>query len=258
MRHRILVTSLALYTLISAPAAHAQWDGGVGIEHYTWDETLQSPPLSPRESGSRYALHLQWQEDSDSGLLYGYRGKLYNGRVDYDTYTQPGYVPVSTYTDYSGMTHEGQLISRSYLGDYRLDYIGALGWDIWRRTIGGNQIEDYSVWFMRTGINVDQPALGAGFHGGGGLKLPLHTSEDAHLISSGFSSNPELSPGRSVSLYAELAYRIDSYWDIVGYYDSWRFQESDPVYATRGGSLYSIVQPQSSMSAFGLKAMHSF
>ena len=258
MRHRIPVALALLVALFSASPAQAQWAGGAGVEHYTWEESLQSPPLTPREGGSRYALHLQWQEDGNTGLLYAYRGKLYNGRVSYDTYTQPGYAPVPTYTDYSGMTHEGQLISRSYLGDYRLDYIGGLGWDIWRRTIGGTQIEDYSVWFMRTGISVDLPALGPGFHGGGGLKLPLHTREDAHLDSAGFSSNPELSPGRSVSLYAELAYRTNSYWDIVGYYDSWRFQESDPVYSTRGGSLYSIVQPQSGMSAFGLKAMHSF
>lgn len=258
MRHRILVAPLALIVLFTAPVARAEWDGGVGIEHYTWEEALQSPPLTTRENGSRYALHLQWQENGDSGLLYGYRGKLYNGRVDYDTYTQIGYTPVSTYTDYSGMTHEGQLISRNYLGSYRLDYVGGLGWDSWRRAVSGNQIEDYSVWFVRTGINVDQPAQGAGFHGGGGLKLPLRTSEDAHLDSAGFSANPELSPGRSVSLYAELAYRTNSYWDIVGYYDSWRFKQSDPVYATQGSTLYSIVQPQSSMNAFGLKAMHSF
>lgn len=254
MRHRI--PAAILLALLATPCAHAQWDGGV--ERYTWEETLQSPPLTPRESSSRYALHLNWQQDVDTGLLYGYRGKLYNGRVDYDTNTQIGNAPSSTYTDYSGMSHEGQLISRRYWGNYRLDYVGSLGWDSWRRNISSNQIADYSIWFVRTGFNVDQPEQRPGFHGGGGLKLPIRTSEDARLDSAGLSTNPTLPPGRNVSLYAELAYRTSNYWDIVGYYDSWHFRQPDPIHATQGDSLYSIVQPQSSMSAFGLKAIHPF
>lgn len=246
-------------TILLSSAVHAEWSGGAGIEHYTWEESLQDTPLAPKEIGSRYALHLKWVEDGDSDLLYSYSGKLYSGRVPYDTYEQPpSNVPVSTQTDYSGMTHEGQLISRRHLGNYRLDYVGGLGWDSWRRTINTNQIEDYSVWFLRTGVSLDQPMQGAGFHGGGGLKLPIRTSEDAHLDSLGYSSNPQLSPGKSVSLYAELAYRTGKYWDIVGYYDSWRFQQSDPVYTTNGATPYSIVQPQSSMNTLGLKALYSF
>ncbi len=262
MSARIFAATLFATALLSTEA-HADWGIGTGIEQYSWEETLQSPALTLKESGSRYALYLKWMEDRDSGLLYAYNAKLYSGRVAYDTYTQFSYTPVSTQTDYSGMMHEGQLIARNYLGNHRLDYVAGLGWDSWRRTINMNQFEDYSIWFLRTGVSLDRPMQGAGFHGGGGLKLPFRASEDAHLDSAGFSSNPQLSPGKSVSLYAELAYRTGNYWDIVGYYDSWRFTQSGPVYATAPGSaqcsiLCSIVQPQSSMNTFGLKAMYSF
>lgn len=257
MRTRILAATFFASALFSS-FAFAGWESGAGVEQYSWEETLQNPPLSSKENGSRYALHLKWVESSDSSLLYSYKAKLYSGHVQYDTYTQFTYVPVSTQTDYNGMTHEGQLISRSSVGNYQLDYIGGLGWDSWRRTINTNQIEDYSIWFLRTGVSLDQPMQGTGFHGSGGLKLPIRTSEDAHLDSGGYDSNPQLAPGKRFSLYAELAYRTGKYWDIVGYYDSWRFSQSDPVTTTSGSSLYSIVQPQSSMSTLGLKAMYSF
>lgn len=257
MSTRFFIAMLVAITLWST-TAHAEWSAGAGIESYSWKESIQGSSLSLKESGSRYALNLMWMENGDRELLYSYSAKFYSGTVPYDTYDMNTLAPVSTQTDYSGMTHEGQLISRHALGRYSLDYVGGLGWDNWRRTIGHNQIEDYSIWFVRTGINLDQPMHGAGFHGGGGVKLPFSTNEDAHLDSAGFNSNPKLSPGKNVSLYAELAYRTGKYWDIVGYYDSWRFKQSEPVYVTSGGTLYSIVQPESSMDTFGLKALYSF
>lgn len=263
MSTRILAATVLAAALSSTPA-HAELDVGAGIEHYTWEETLQDSSLRPKEDGFRYALHLKWTESGNSGLLYAYNAKVYSGRVAYDTYTLVGNTPVSVNTDYIGMTHEGQLIFRDRLDNYRLDYVGGLGWDSWRRNINRSQIEDYSVWFLRAGFTLDLPRQAAGFHGGGGLKVPIYTIEDAHLDSLGFSSNPQLSPGKGVSLYAELAYRASKYWDIVGYYDSWRFSQSDPVYVTTrdttlcGSTQCSIVQPQSGMNAFGLKAMLSF
>ena len=263
MSTRILAATILASALLSPPA-RAEVDIGAGIEHYTWEETLEGSPLQPREDGFRYALHLKWIEDGNRGLLYAYNAKLYSGRVAYDTFTLVGNTPVSVQTDYVGTIHEGQLIFRERLDSYRLDYVAGLGWDSWRRNINRSQIEDYSIWFLRTGFSLDLPRQGTGFHGGGGLKVPINTIEDAHLDGLGFNSNPQLSPGKGVSLYAELAYRASKYWDIVGYYDSWRFSQSDPVYVTTtdptlcGSTLCGIVQPQSSMNAFGLKAMLSF
>lgn len=257
MRTRILAAILVSAALLPT-AAHAEWSSVAGIEDHIGKGSLPDSTLAPEGVASRYSLHLNWLEDGDSGLLYAYSGKLYSGRSPFDNHIQTGNSPASAQTDLSGITHEGQLISRRYLGNYRLDYVGGLGWDSWRRTINTHQIEDYSVWFLRTGISLDQPLQAAGFHGGGGLKLPFKTSEDIHLVSSAFNSNPQLVPGKSVNLYAELAYRTGSYWDIVGYFDSWRFTQAEPLNTSSGSNLYSIVQPQSSMNTFGLKALYSF
>jgi hypothetical protein len=256
MSARILAAIMVSAVLLST-AAHAEWSSVAGIENHTDKAALPSSSLASEGAVSRYALHLKWTEDSDSGLLYAYSGKLYSGR-SLDAHIPTGNSPATAQTDFSGITHEGQLISRRYLGNYRLDYVGGVGWDSWRRSINANQIEDYSVWFLRTGISLDQPLQAAGFHGGGGLKLPFKTSEDIHLVSSGFNSNPQLAPGKSVNLYAELAYRTGNYWDIVGYFDSWRFSQAEPLYTSSGSNLYSIVQPQSSVNTLGLKALYSF
>lgn len=242
MSTRIIVASLFASTLFS-PALQAEWEGGTGSS-------------LPRENSSRYALHQHGGENGDSELLYTYSAKLYNERAPYDT--QPGYFPVSTQTGYNGMSHEGQLISRRHLGNYRLDYVGGLGWDSWQRSINMNQTADYSVWFLRTAFSLEQPMQGAGFHGEGGLKLPFRTGQDAPLMSTGYSSNLQPSLENGVNLYAEVAYRSGKYWDIVGYYDSWHFKQADSVYTPAGSNIYSIVQPQSGMNTFGLKAMYSF
>jgi hypothetical protein len=257
MRARIFAAMLFAPLLLPA-VAQAEWSSAAGVDNYSREEALAGSPLALGKNSSRYALHLKWVEDGDTGLLYSYSGKLYSGQASYDTRTLTSYSPVTTQTDYNGMAHEGQLISRRYMGNYRLDYVGGLGWDSGRRTANMNQLEDYSVWFLRTGVSLDQPLQGAGFHGGGGLRLPLSINENASWGSAGLSSSPQLAPDKSVSLYAEFAYRTDNYWDIVGYYDSWRLRQPAPVEAYSGSSLYSIVQPQSGMNTLGLKAMYSF
>ena len=133
--------------------------------------------------------------------------------------------------------------------------------DSWQRSIDNNghsQIEDFFIIYLRGGLNLERPAHVTGLHGGGGLKYPIYTWEDAHLDNQGYDSNPTLSPGKDISLYAELGYRISMRWDIVGYYDSWRFKQSNTVFASRGGMMYGIYQPKSSMDAYGLRVMYSF
>ena len=241
--------------------AHAESSIGGSIENYQWQETITGSPLSPKEAGLRYAVNIKWTQDGDHGLLLGYRGRLYAGRVHYDTFLQSTNAPVATSTQYGGITHEGQLSYRTDANIYKLDFVGGAGLDTWQRSIdnnGFNQIEDYLIIYLRAGINLEKPASGAGWHGAGGLKYPIFTSEDAHLESQGFSSNPILSPGKDISFYAELGYRVSKRWDIVGYYDSWRFKQSDTVIASSGGTVYGIYQPESRMDAYGVKVMYSF
>ena len=250
-----------IITLTVCDGAYAALSIGVALEDYRWQETIAGSPLSPTETGLRHALNIQWSEDGSHGLLFGYRGKFYAGRVHYDTFILQTNVPVSTTTKYSGAAQEMQLAYRTDAASYKLDYVGSVGLDSWQRSIDNNgysQIEDFLIIFLRGGINLGRPAGETGVHGGGGVKYPVFTWEDAHLKSQGYTSNPILTPGKKLSLYAEFGYRINNRWDVVGYYDSWRFKRSNTVFSTRDGMLYGIYQPESSMDAYGLRAMFSF
>lgn len=258
---RILSVTLMMTSTLFYTEAQAEWSFGGGLENFRWEETIAGSPLSPTENGMRYALNATWLQDGDQGLLFSYRGKLYTGRVHYDTYTQISNTPVSTTTQYSGATHEGQMLYRTDTGRLKLDYVGGVGLDTWERNIdnrGYSQIEDYFILYLRGGINIGQTQRATGWHGGGGLKYPFWTAEDAHLQEQGFYTNPIISPGKAVSLYAELGYRFSPRWDIVGYYDSWHFKQSAPVVTADSSGTWLIWQPESHMDVWGLKAMVSF
>lgn len=260
MTKQIFAATFFVAAIFSA-AANAAWEIGAGVEGYHWQEYTTSTirtPLMPTESGPRFAMHVNWTGVGDLGLLLAYRGKLYFGKVHYDTYNQLTDIPVSTTTQYSGVAHEGQLLYRSNAGRYKLDYVGGVGWDNWRRAIGYSQLEDYSILYLRGGVNLDQPRRGKGWHGGGGLKYPFLTWENAHLTNQGYYSNPILTPGNDISFYANLGYRINSNFDVAGYYDSWRFKQSDIQATADAGGPWQVWQPKSSMDLLGVRLMYSF
>ena len=257
MAKRILAAALIALSIV-ATSAEADWDTGLGLEYYSWKEDVPESGHALKEGGPRYALYLDWMENSDKAFLFRYRGRLYFGQVNYDSYTQLTNTPVTTNTEYTGMAHEGQLFYRSDVGNYKLDYVGGLGWDYWRRAIGADLIEDYSILYLRGGPNLELSGRSPGFHGGGGLKYPLWTAEDSQLESQGYYSNPIITPGKNISRYAELGYRINDHFDVIGYYDSWRFKKSNIVTTTNAMGTWSIWQPQSSMDALGLKGIYSF
>lgn len=260
MRIMPLVSKLiAFIALAISSVAHSESSVGASVEDYHWQETIDNAPLSPEEYGLRYALHLKWTQDRERGLVFGYRGKFYAGKVDYDTFYQISGQPVSTTTQYSGAIHEAQLSYRA--ANNNLGYLGGLGLDTWQRSIGNNgskQIEDFLIIYLRGGIIFNQLGQSPGIHGSGGLKYPIFTWEDAHLDSQGYDSNPVITPGKDISLFAELGYRINRNWNVVGYYDSWRFKQSKIVFVSKGSSVYGVYQPKSSMDAYGIKVMYSF
>ena len=260
----LLLIAILMFTL----PAQAAWDAGGGLENYQWQEYDTGNTGNPKESGLRSALFVNWTQDADQGPLFAWRAKLYAGTVNYDTFvmcaapcTNNG-AAVSTRTDYGGATSEGQFIYRKDLGAYRLDYLGGLGLDIWRRSIrngGGDQIEDYSILFLRAGLRLAKSRRDPGMHGELGIKYPVSTNENAHLDSAGYTTNPALSPKGAVSGYAELGYRINATFDVVGYYDSWRFRRSANVTVQdSSGILWNVWQPKSSMDALGAKLLVSF
>lgn len=257
---RILFASLV--AMLALPAvARAEWNAGIGPEYYNWTEYPSGSAINPKESGPRYSLFVNWTQDRARGVLAAWRAKIYYGRVSYDTTVIATGAPVSTHSQYSGAASELQLLYRTAAGTFNFDYLAGMGLDTWSRTIenvGFNQVEDYSILYMRAGINLGQPAQEPGFHGGLGLKYPLVTSEDAHLDQLGAYSNPSLSPGSEVSGYAEFGYRINRIFDVVGYYDSWRFSQSPYVYVGTPAGVAAVWQPKSSMNTVGIKLLAFF
>ena len=260
MNKQILASTFFAAVFFSA-AAHAAWEAGAGVEAYSWQEYATSAngvAEKPTEFGPRFALHLNWTQSGEQGLLFAYNAKFYTGKVHYDTYEQKTDTPVSTSTRYLGTAQEARMLYRKNSDSYVLDYVGGLGWDIWRRTIAQSQIEDYSILYLRGGFNLDRPSHGTGWHGGGGLKFPFQTYENAHLTDQGYYSNPIITPGKDISLYAELGYRIDSHLDVVGYYDSWRFSKSDIRTTSDVKGTWQVWQPRSSMNLLGIRLMQSY
>lgn len=259
MTGRIL---LATALLVSSATACAAWDAGVALEDYQWMEYPEGIHGTPREAGLRSALLVNWMQEGDRGALFAWRARLYGGTVNYDTFLISNGAPVSTKTDYGGVAAEGQMFYRDDLWAYKLDLLGGLGLDFWRRSIRNasfNQIEDFAVWFMRGGVRLSKPRKEAGLHGEFGFKYPFSVGENAHLTSLGYTSNPTLSPKGEVSGYAEIGYRINAKFDVTGYYDSWRFGRSNDVMATdTAGVNWLIHQPKSRMDATGIKLLVSF
>lgn len=250
---------LAISMLTLTASARAELDIGVGEESYRWVEQPSGNSGSPTEAGARSALFLDWTPLREQGLLIGWRAKLYGGTVNYDTYTISTGTPVTTQTDYAGRAVDVYVFYRTVSG---MDFLAGAGQDVWRRSIrngGGSQIEDYTIAYGRAGLRFGKSKSKAGWHGEFGAKYPFATNEDAHLTSMGYTSNPMLSPKWEASGYAELGYRLTEKFDVVGYYDSWRFKQSENVTVTdTAGATWFVYQPTSSMDAVGIKLLYQF
>jgi len=105
------------------------------------------------------------------------------------------------------------------------------------------------------------PRSSTGFFGGFGLKLPLYVAENAHLDEIGFDQNETLHPKGNLSGYAELGYRFQRRWSLIGYYDGYRFGESKTVTATSAafpGTQFVIFQPASKVDSYGVRLQYEF
>jgi hypothetical protein len=209
------------------------------------------------EQGPRFGFSWEYEQLRPAGWQFAYRGQLRHGTVDYTgSFLFTGGAATAR-TEYTGVVNEAQGIYRFVSG---WELVGGLGWDIWQRNILPNQKEDYSVFFVRGGLNFDARAA-HGWFGGGGLKYPFAVYENAHLTDIGFDRNPHLEPKGEISAYAQLGYRFSREWSLIGYYDSYRFGESDSHPATNSafpGTTFLIFQPASSVDVLGLRVRYTF
>lgn len=238
---------LAILLAAASGAACADWEASVKLERFRWAENTQ-PGVT--ETGPRLGIGAAWTQNRDSGWLFGWRGELYGGSVEYSgAQLFPPNNPVTGTTEYTGLINEVQAIHR-FAG---ATLVAGLGLDYWNRQLSDTQSEEWWVTFVRLGGEYGTRTR-PGWFAGGGVKYPIYIVEDAHLDIV-FDQNPRLYPGRAPSLYAEIGYRFDRQWSLSGYYDSYRFKQSPGEHVTRtsDGAPFIVFQPESRVETFGVR-----
>lgn len=245
------------------PAQAEEFQVTFGSEYFSWREYDGSSKLL-EETGQRYFVGLEAENSQANDWVYGLRGRLYTGRVDYDGQTQTG-VPHTTDTDYGGWSAEVDF-TRNFIRAQTAaaDYWGlrlGLGYDSWLRNIrdsGGvyGYKERYDVGYGRLGAVYTATS---GWSLQGGLKVPLFTAEDVGLSRFGYD-DVTLKPKPDYSLYAAVNYRLDGRWSIGGYFDSYRFRASGVEPVTIGGypTGDAVYQPKSQQDSIGFYLNYRF
>ncbi len=247
------VQALGLIGLVAAAPAYAEWSVNAQVERFRWKEQVSGPEVV--ESGGRAGFGLSWTQDAERGLIMRYRGTLYAGSVRYRGQLQFSGTNAQSTTDYAGIRNEVQGLYRAD-ADSVLGIVGGLGLDYWQRSFPfTSQREDWTVLYARAGI---ETARWHGLFAGAGVKYPLQTVENAHFTDAGFDQNPQLRPGRELSLYADLGFRVSRRWQLTAYYDSYRFAQSRSVRLTSGSTAFIAWQPRSSQDAVGLRLDYFF
>jgi len=247
--------SVLLFAVSAAAAlpAQAQLRVSIGTEYYSWKEDT-SPEV--KENGALLSAGAEYTMKKDAGLLLAYRGRLYGGEVSYDGTTLfPPNTPIQSQTRYLGMSNEGQTRYRfDVRGSRSVDLVLGVGVDVWQRTLSRSQKEDFLIGFARLGVETE--AKGKGWLAGAGVKMPFYTWEDAHLTEIGFTSNPNLKPGKRPSPYLHVGYRFQDPIAVVLYVDSFRFSQSPyqaVTHTTQGPNL--VYQPASDRYSVGVKVV---
>jgi hypothetical protein len=252
LKRLVLVAGACAGLFLGTPAP-AQFAVSAGVEYFSWTE--DTSPIEVKETGTMFALGLEWTQRKERGLLGAYRGRFYVGDVDYNgaLLFAPS-VPVEGTTSYLGISNEGQLRYRlPKERSYWLDLVGAIGLDAWERKLQTGQQEDYRVGFLRLGA-----AIGPGAETGLGVKYPFWIEEDANFTNAGYDQNPTLEPGGDPSPYGQIGYRFRRNLAVIAYLDGFRFSESSPVTVTQGGNTFQFYQPQSTMLVLGVKLQYLF
>lgn len=275
---RCFANSLVLASvLIPWPSQAAPFDFGVkaGFEHFVWEEIDEDGSKLLDETGARYVVSgfLGNTLRTKSQFIYRAEAKLYFGTVDYDGQTQDR-VPVTSDTNYTGLMLEGEAGYRAgnARGTFAWDIVGRGGWDSWVRDIDnstdvtGRRVngatEQYTILNLRVGTG---PYWQAGIWQArfiGGFKLPLFTNEYIRKEDSGYDDDVTLEPKGRISTFANFYnyFRLSEklLLTIEAFYDSYRFDRSDPEIVSENGNRFPIVQPKSTQDNYGVQGGVSF
>ena len=251
--------------LAFSACAHAGWSITGDVERFRW---VESQPGSPNvtETGPIFGIGARFAQDLPAGWQFGWRGRLYFGSVDYNGSLLETGAPVNGTTEYKGIINEGQAVYRLPGNPYGLELVSGLILDYWNRQLSSFQSEQFWIGSLRLGVNADRRAPDSWF-GGAGVKYPFYAHQNAHFPDIGYDPNPALKPKGQISLYAEAGYRFRNQWSLTGYYDSYRFKESDPVTVRVNfagsafgppGTPVDFVQPATRVDSFGVRLQYSF
>ena len=252
MKRAIVLAFSTCAVIAGVSGAQADWSVGGGFENFRWKEST-NPQV--KESGLRWVLDLTWAQSREPGFSAGYQGKFYVGNVDYTGAFIGSNIPVSSETHYRGLSNEVQSIYR--MPQNAVDFVLAGGWDHWSRDLSAFQTETWNVLYARLGANVNSGAR-HGPIGSAGIKYPVYVRENAHLTDVGFQQNPRLRPRGDFSFYATAGYRVSPAWEVMAYYDSYRFKQSNTVAVTTATTTATVWQPKSKQDVIGMKLQHNF
>ncbi len=258
---KAIVAGALAGVLVSAPA-HAGWGISAEVERFRWAESTH-PRVT--ETGPMFGIGARFSQERPAGWPFGWRGRLYLGSVDYNGSLLFTGTPVGGTTEYTGLLNEVQAVHRLPGNPQGLEVVSGLIWDYWNRQLSPDQREEYWIASLRLGLQADRRER-TGWFGGGGLKYPFYTRENAHFTELGFSSNPRLEPKGAMSLYADLGYRFNRNLSLAAYYDSYRFKESDPTPGMTNPFVPDctpprscrFIQPTSNVDSLGLRLQYSF
>lgn len=263
----ILAALAAAAATLGSAAAHAGWYVNGDVEYFRWAEST-NPGVT--ETGPMFGIGGGYRQLRPEGWQFGWRARLYFGSVDYNGALLSTNQPATGTSQYTGLVNEAQAIYRLPGNANGMEVVSALVLDYWNRQLSADQREEYWIASLKLGLNFDRREA-KGWFGGGGVKYPFWTRQDAHLTDIGFSANPHLEPQGTLSLYADVGYRFTRRWSLAGYYDSYRFDESDATQrlinpAIQGCSGVApdpaggcrLFQPQSRQDSFGLRLQYSF
>lgn len=222
-----------------------------GSELMRWQEQDVAGGRRLEEQGTRYFVALEGENSVSERWTYGFRGRIYSGAV-----ACKGWLKNGTACQYDS-DYDGIAASVDFVGRFRRDdgdysnwgLLFALGGEEWRHHLTGvnGYSERYSVVLGRLGIAYLPQQ---GWFGSLGGNYPLVSSERVALF-----DGVKLSPQGRFSLFARMGYRFNQHWSIHGYYDSYRFSESDAVTLTAAGVPVGVVQqPNSELHRVGIAA----
>lgn len=243
-----LCAAVAMTGSLAAVGADAQIVTSAGIGYVDWRESTS--PLTVREQGALLDLRIRYDPPKERGVRGVYGGSFYWGQANYQgSYLYDRTVPALAVSQYIGTMQEGQV---RYRATPVIEGVVGVVADLWRRRLGSRQKEDFRVLWIRLGADHGTPGVG-GWRVGGGLKAPVWVEENAHFNDIGFDQNPRMAPGRRLSGYAEVDYRLNLNWTLVGQWDSYRFGRSPERTVTVDGNAARVSQPATRMHTFGLR-----